>query len=425
MDLGQRKVLIVDPSGMARATASRVMVSLGARHGQILLASQFEDAILQVREHWPQIILCDQKIGKHSGLEVLRAARALPGGNEQLIFILMSVDQSLTSMAFAAEELVDAFITKPFTHDSLLRLVKDVLGHREYEADVLRRTPPPRAHAGTPPIEGTDYLVRDGSAAPNAARFEIKATEPLIRFSDPKLSDAVELLTRSQESKQLEWINRSRKQYRLMVALYESHLSQQRWDEAYELGQKISPFFSAHPKRLMEMLRLCIRLQKFDQIDGHYSRFVSMEERNEEIIKMMCAALVTSGKSFLRRGQVERALDQFQKAAVSCAGREGILGQIVQALIDLRMPQEAEQFLRRFPKGSHESEAYLMLDFQIGDLLGDSVGVLARGRELIIRGHGDAKFFETMIKRAREEGYVRAAKDWEDIAVLKFPDFRI
>ena len=112
------------------------------------------------------------------------------------------------------------------------------------------------------------------------------------------------------------------------------------------------------------------------------------------------------------------------KAAISCAGNPKILKQVVQTLIDFKLAADAERFLKRYPVALVQTEEYLLLDFQITDLICDAVTVLNKGRKLLQQGFVSEKFFEILVARAVEGKFVHAAEGIFQAAITRYPESR-
>ncbi|MBI3543715.1 MAG: hypothetical protein HY075_10625 [Deltaproteobacteria bacterium] len=135
--------------------------------------------------------------------------------------------------------------------------------------------------------------------------------------------------------------------YKCNLGLYDLFLKEKNFEEAYDVIKRLSHYFPANPKRLAEVLRLAIINSRFEDIEQYYAAFCNMDEREDSLIRHVCAALIVCGKYYLRNGQKARALPFFQKATVAGVGRSNILKEIVQALNESGCVKEAEEFLAK------------------------------------------------------------------------------
>ena len=119
---GRRSVLVVDDSLSARRAAERLMRDAGF---DVRGATDGMDAVAMIEKSRPDIVLVDMEMPRMNGLELsshLRAreaTRALP--------IIMITSRSTDKHRKQAEAAgVDAYLTKPFNADELLRHVEQL-----------------------------------------------------------------------------------------------------------------------------------------------------------------------------------------------------------------------------------------------------------------------------------------------------------
>ena len=210
--------------------------------------------------------------------------------------------------------------------------------------------------------------------------------------------------------------------YKCMVGLYEIFVEQKEHKHAYEVVKRLSQYFPANPKRLSEILRLAIINKSYEDVEKYYSVFCTFDERNEELVNYICAALVVCGKYYLQTANRNRALELFQKAAITCAGRIKVLREIVNNLIAFRLAQEAEKFLERVPAAAQSSPDYLLLKFQVLNIAAPVSLVLNFGRELLSKDILSETMCEILVDRALESGNKSFAENVVDKVKGKYPN---
>jgi len=167
--------------------------------------------------------------------------------------------------------------------------------------------------------------------------------------------------------------------------------------------KKISQYFPANPQRLTSVLKLAILTQSYDDVEKYYQVFTKIDERSEEIIKYVCAALVICGKYYLQRKVPSRALELFNKAGITAQGRARILQDIIVTLIEFRMAKDAQEFLKRFPPEQQSLAPYLTLKLLIADGMGANPGVIiGEGRKMIADNLHDPLLYELLIRLAAD-----------------------
>jgi CheY-like chemotaxis protein len=412
--LSDKRIVIADPSATARTGIFNIMSSLGAQKNLMTLANGFRQAAEQIAQTKPHLVLAEYELGKRCGLDLLQTQREQnPKESKNMVFVVITGNTSQTAVARAAEEDIDAYILKPFT------------------ADMVRKTIMKAALAKINPSEYVQ-TIEAGKKKLESASFE-EAEQLFVKAltMDPQPSLACYYLgqtkflrevmdeARGNYSKGLEF---NKIHYKCSIGLYELLMKQKEHAQAYEVVKRISQYFPANPKRLGEVLRLAIMNAKYEDVERYYSIFCNIDDRDETLIKYVCAALVVCGRYYLSNGARSRALELFQKAAATSAGRAKILKEIVQALIDFGLAKECRTFLDKFPPDAQITEEYWLLQFYVVNVEGDPNIIIEMGRGLIQKGIKDEKLYAIMIQRSKENKLDRAVESLLHSAVSLFPD---
>ena len=173
--------------------------------------------------------------------------------------------------------------------------------------------------------------------------------------------------------------------YKCNLGLYDLYLKEKNYEEAYDVIKRVSHYFPSNPKRL-KRLGLAIINSKYEDVEQYYAAFSNMDDRDESLIKHVCAALIVCGKYYMRAGSSVRAMPLFQKATATGTGRTKIIKEVVQTLLEHNAVKEAREFLLKFPNDTHAGEDYLNSRLQILDAEGLVKGVFDEGRVLIEGG---------------------------------------
>ena len=119
-------VLVVDDSAVMRAMITRVVRMCGVPLGAFYEASNGEEGLRSVREHWVDLVLLDINMPVMNGEEMLRQLRADPE-TAALPVIVVSTESSDTRVQ-ALEELGVAFVHKPFAPETLRDTILRITG---------------------------------------------------------------------------------------------------------------------------------------------------------------------------------------------------------------------------------------------------------------------------------------------------------
>lgn len=117
------KILVVDDEPMI----VRLMEFILARQGhEMLLAVNGEEALQKIRAHHPDLVLLDIMMPRLDGYEVAQQLRADPE-TSRLPIIMLSAKAQEKDIRRGGEVGVDAYITKPFSPEHLVRVVTEHL----------------------------------------------------------------------------------------------------------------------------------------------------------------------------------------------------------------------------------------------------------------------------------------------------------
>lgn len=413
--LEDKVILVADPSPSSRSAMGRLIVELGAKTHNVVLVNMFEHAMEAVEKKNPRVIIAEYDIGKRCGLELFQRLRTLkPKESKDCLFVILTGNTSQTAVARAAEEDLDAYIIKPYTPETVRRTM--------LQAAIRKIKPPEYVLA----LEAGKKLMEESKLDEAEAEFtRATALDPspsLAYYYLGQIKWLRQIIAESKGNYQ-KGLGFNRIHYKCLVGLYELMMKQNAHGEAYEVVRKLSQYFPANPKRLTEILRLAIVTGKYEDIEKYYSVFTNIDERDETLIKYVCAALVVCGKYYLA-GNLghSRALDLFRKASVTGTGRANILKEIILALVDNGLSKEAHHFLERFPQDARDSEDFLLMKLLIAD--GENQGgvVINQGRMLMTRGCSEERLYNAMIRRGMESKLSKLAMDEiMEKAVQKLP----
>ena len=115
------KVLVIDDSNTIRRSAE-IFLRQGGH--EVVLAEDGFDALAKVNDHTPQLIFCDILMPRLDGYQTCALIRKSARFHSTPVVMLSSKD-GLFDRARGAMVGSNAYLTKPFTKDSLLRTVRE------------------------------------------------------------------------------------------------------------------------------------------------------------------------------------------------------------------------------------------------------------------------------------------------------------
>lgn len=411
--LSDKKILIADANASSRAGLANLFCQMGAKMTQVTLTSSYTEAEEAIAKIAPKIVVTDYDLGKRCGLELLQRQRAANPSFKDSLFILVTGNTSQSAVAKAAEEDIDTYIIKPYTagvfKSTIIRTALTKIDPPEY----------------LKVIERGKKEMQEGKLDDAFKSFEYSKSLDSMPALSCYYMGQVEDIKKALESAEGDYakgLEFNKIHYKCLVGLYENFMTRKKHVEAYSVIKKVSQYFPANPQRLTAVLRLAIMTQSYEDVERYYRIFTNIDERNEEMIKYVCAALVVCGKYYLQQNFGSRALELFQKAAVTASGRTRILREIIIALLDFGLSKQADEFLRRFPSDTHKGLDYVTMNLLVMDHVSPRSLVIEKGRELLSKDYHDPLIYRVMIRRSVEAGLGHAVDDLMREAVKRFPD---
>ena len=120
--MNPKSVLIIDDEELIRKTVSS---ALTRRNFNVTTASNGEEGLARAIELKPDVIVCDSRMPKLSGAQVIEALKRNPA-TAHIPVVMMSGSESRETAGQA-----DDFIAKPFVLDQLISAINRVLGAKE------------------------------------------------------------------------------------------------------------------------------------------------------------------------------------------------------------------------------------------------------------------------------------------------------
>ena len=121
--MGKKKILIADDEPTIRLIVSKIL----SKEYIVLEATNGEEAVDIAKGQKPDIILMDLMMPKMDGYTACSSIKTDQATKVIPVIILTAIGHEFNKK-FAMEMGADAYITKPFSADELLRQVKQALG---------------------------------------------------------------------------------------------------------------------------------------------------------------------------------------------------------------------------------------------------------------------------------------------------------
>ena len=121
MENASLKIMVIDDSSTIRRSAE---IFLGQAGYQVVLADDGFDALAKMNDHKPALIFCDILMPRLDGYQTCSLIKKSTKFKSTPVIMLSSKD-GLFDRARGAMVGSDAYLTKPFTKDSLLKIVRE------------------------------------------------------------------------------------------------------------------------------------------------------------------------------------------------------------------------------------------------------------------------------------------------------------
>jgi twitching motility two-component system response regulator PilG len=119
------KIMVIDDSSTIRRSAE---IFLGQSGYQVVLAEDGFDALAKINDHQPALVLCDILMPRLDGYQTCALIKKSARFHDTPVLMLSSKD-GLFDRARGAMVGSSAYLTKPFSKDSLLAAVREHTAH--------------------------------------------------------------------------------------------------------------------------------------------------------------------------------------------------------------------------------------------------------------------------------------------------------
>lgn len=129
----KKRFLVIDDQPQARDALRTIAQTIGAF--AVEFASNYQDAVFRIRNNSPDIILCDYMLGEgRSGQQLLEELRRFNLLTDEMIFMMVTGEQSYEQVVSAVELVPDDYIIKPFSPDKLVLRLDRIVAKKNFFA---------------------------------------------------------------------------------------------------------------------------------------------------------------------------------------------------------------------------------------------------------------------------------------------------
>ena len=172
------------------------------------------------------------------------------------------------------------------------------------------------------------------------------------------------------------------------------------------------------------MLKMAIQTKTYEDIERLFRIFESIEEKNDELVKYVCAALVVCGKYYLQKTFRSRSLELFQHAVKTAKNNIKILKEVILILTESQLRKEAELFFQFFPKTARDSNEYAIANLAVQDLGQEGAKVIELCEAILKSENHDPILYQIYIRRLAQNLNLDKAKEFSTEACQKWPSLK-
>ena len=121
--MAEKTILCVDDSPTVLLSMTNALTQVGYN---VITAADGEEALLKALESAPDLVLLDVVLPQRKGFQVCRLLKSSPATKDIKVFLVTSKTQD-ADRYWGIRQGADAYLTKPFNTDDLLRVVEEHL----------------------------------------------------------------------------------------------------------------------------------------------------------------------------------------------------------------------------------------------------------------------------------------------------------
>jgi CheY-like chemotaxis protein len=398
----KQTIMVVDDSITIRTSISSVLNELGIPASQLILVSNYSEA-LTFQSRWTEVclLISDYSIGNHSGVELAVNVFAAKQNLAEVITVILTGSANQSSVVEAAEGLADAYVLKPFSADSFKKYLNRALNLKLNAGENEKAIYEIRSKLWNKQYQDVvDYI---------SSTLEVFSPEkPAVYYV--YLGQAYEGLSQCEAAKSsyFKALQYQKRHYLALFGVYQIYYKMGEKDKAYEIAANIAAMFPLSPQRLCEIVSLAIETRHFDHIERYYQEFLTLDERREDLLKAMTAALVVGGIHNLQKADPMSGMDLFRKAIMTSRRNPEVIFRSILYCFSYGRIQEAQEFFGKFESQDMSRHAYEVSKFLINNQKNSREDIeknLVFGLKLIKSGQNcPVQVYRIISKRSKEIG---------------------
>ncbi len=389
-----KKCLILEKVQMVRSSVSRTLQSMGALNSNISIFDNAADALEFMRENPCEIVIASDALTGRAGGEFYQFfCERAPSRMNNSFFLISSKSSPSLSLQIAILE-IDGLIVRPFTLESLQKIVHEVLTPKIHPSDYEKNLD-----------EAKVLLKKDPAVAQEKLIHAITlSTRPLGAFYYLGVCYRQQKMREKAQHSFRQVLELDRHHYRSLEGLYEMAMEDNNVQLAYEIAGEMVEHYPVDANRLPEFTKLLLANQRFEELINLCKVF-EVEEDFSECARLSAAAgLALVGKHLVLHQMKEDGLRILDKALVLARERPRILANIASTLVMSEQFERAQKVLDSLSASEQEDEEVLLLLLEIKNHSEVPSKTLNFAYKLLERKIKTVRVYEIMLKNAFKIG---------------------
>lgn len=413
--MATKKILICDPSIPFASVIQQTMQTLGCLPEQIIKEPDFFKARHIVGTEKPEIIISEYQLGRGYGLELSELQAGQFNSLNERIFILVTGNSNDSAVAEAAEEEIDGYVLKPFNLKQLQDTFFEVIERKRNPSEYFSYIQKGKQKLAEKDYEEARTTFRKAKSMSNSPSLACYYEGQSLK----KLNTPDRALRCYREGRLFSPLH-----YKCLHGEFDILFEQKKKQEAYEVIKVIKNNYPVSPATLAKMFLLAVYTYNYKDISDYYDAFVSLDRRNDQLVKIVTEALYSAGRFCAKSKDLVSAVDFFKKGVAVAQRDKGYLTRVIRTLLSESNTRAAEEFLMMFNPDDRETSEFLQLDFEIAKISSTESQLLERGKKVISVGKANEDIYRDVVKILVQMNKRTSAEEIIFKSSKSFPDLK-
>ncbi|MBO9665892.1 MAG: response regulator [Bdellovibrio sp.] len=406
--------VIVDSSASYCNSVAISLKEMGIPQDRIFITKRYEGAVEFINEKKPQLLITEFQVDGKFGLELVNLHASQNANN---ISVIMTHNNSSSSIAEAAEELVDDYIVKPFQSGMLHQRLRSLINKKLNPSDYIQRIRDGKQMLIEGRLQDAEHLFSEAlgkESKPTLAHYYLGYT----KYIGKNLSVANAEFVKGLKLQPLH--------YKCLTGKFDTFFEQKSYDEAYKVASTIIDNYPIGPKRLANLFISAVFSGQLDAVPEYFKLFAELDHKPPELRKVFAAALFTAGRSQINRQDLAKAGECFELGIKVIGPDPEYLTKVIKVLLktDAMGHRHASKILQQFPNTQIGTKAFENLQFLVQCKILPVGDLIDRGRKLAANKRLDAESYEVFVNILLENRKITLAEDITAKALKEYPEMR-